>query len=143
VTPKKDVGFFMVLKEEENMSVFEKLDRDWASLPVLATIDGLGLRWAGPLVDRGHEMWLSDMGQAAWGYLEGCGWSEMMPEGGALNADGHLKKEWGVQLAKVARTLAEEGTHAGPESDPERWLAWLCVEMSEPRQLVRVLMGDA
>ncbi len=125
------------------MSFFEKLDRDWAALPVLATIDGLGLRWAGPLLDQGHEMWLSDMGQAAWGYLEGCGWSDLMPEGRALDADGHLKKEWGLQLAKVARRLAEEGTHAGPESDPERWLAWLCVEMSEPRQWVRELMGEA
>ncbi len=73
------------------MSIFSTLDRDWSSLPVLTTLDGLALRWAGPLVDLGHDWWLSDMSQAAWGYLEFCGWAEAMPEGKALDADGNLK----------------------------------------------------
>ena len=46
------------------------LDEAWERLPVVATFDGLGARWLGPLVDLGHEVWLGDLSQGAWGYLE-------------------------------------------------------------------------
>ena len=113
------------------------LDAAWERLPVVATFDGLGARWLGPLVDLGHEVWLGDLSQGAWGYLEGCGWSDLIPAGPMLTRAGKPRAEWAKKLAQAARRLGERGGEAGPENDPERWLSWLCLELSEARGYVQ------
>ena len=115
------------------------LEEAWKRLPVVADFDGLGARWLGPLVDLGHDVWLGDLSQAGWGFLEGCGWTELLPESPMLDDNGEPRDVWKKNLAAAARLLAERGLYSGPEGDPERWLSWLCVELSEPRSYVEGL----
>ncbi|MDP6933398.1 MAG: hypothetical protein QGG40_10810 [Myxococcota bacterium] len=111
----------------------------WRRLPVQLEIRGLGVRWLGPLVDVGHEAWLDDMSQAAWGYLEFCGWAELLPDEPFLVPRGEVSPGWIDGLWAAAERLARQGSGAGPEGDMERWLSWVCFAISEPRAHVRRL----
>ncbi|MBN1335802.1 MAG: hypothetical protein JXB39_07555 [Deltaproteobacteria bacterium] len=109
----------------------------WDRLPVLRTWDGIRVRWLGPLVDLAHDVWLEDMAQAAWGYLEGCGWVTEYEEGGPmLDAKGRVRKAWMRAFGRAVRILADAGRDAGPESDPDRWGSWLAFSLTEPRAVV-------
>jgi hypothetical protein len=116
------------------------LSQAWSRLPILFEIEGLGVRWLGPLVDNGHEQWLGDMSEAAWGYLEFCGWAELVPETPLLNARGEISEAWTRGLHAAAHRLADEGSRAGPESNVEYWLSWLCFALGEPNDYVRELV---
>ena len=111
----------------------------WSRLPVLFKIEENSVRWIGPLVDIGHEQWLSDMSEAAWGYLECCGWAELLPDEPFLMPRGGISKAWKEGLHAAANRLAIEGGYAGPESDAEYWLSWLCFAIGEPNDYVRGL----
>jgi len=119
------------------------LDEAWSRLPVLCRIDGLAIRWVGPLVDLGLDPWLADMAEGAWGHLEDCGWQEIL-EGSSdvLAADGSFHPAWARAFGEAARTLAEAGEYAGPESDPEAWAAWLCFELAKPRAVIERLAEE-
>ena len=39
----------------------------WRRLPVIATVGGIKVRWIGPLVDLGHDVWISEMSGGAYG----------------------------------------------------------------------------
>jgi hypothetical protein len=121
--------------EVEHLPSFEQA---WDRLPVVLTIGGLGVRWVGPLVQLGHDRWLGDLSEAAYGYLLDCGWQEPLDEAGApLDAEGRLRPAWALAFGEAARCLAFEGERAGPESDPERWAAWLAFELGGVHGLVR------
>ena len=116
------------------------LDEAWERLPVVATFDGLGARWLGPLVDLGHELWLGDLSQGAWGYLEGCGWQEALAEcGPMLSPSGDIHAPWSEGFAEAVRLLVAAGEHAGPESRPDRWASWVAWAYTEPHDHVRGL----
>ena len=108
----------------------------WLRLPALGAIAGVPIRWIGPLVEIGID--LGDFSAAAYGYL-GERWLESIRgiEGPFLEDDDQIDPEWASGLLEAARYLAEEGTHAGPENRVERWLAWLCFELSAPHDAVR------
>ncbi len=113
-------------------------DQAWDRLPVALTIGGLGVRWVGPLVQLGYDRWLGDLSEAAYGYLQDCGWREPLDEAGApLDPEGRLRPAWALAFAEAARCLALEGERAGPESDPERWAAWLAFELGGVHGLVK------
>ena len=114
------------------------LEEAWQRLPVVATVDEVDLRWIGPLVDLGHDQWLGDLAQAAWGYLEDCGWHAALAEGGEmLDDDGAIRSEWASAFGRAARRIAEAGTRSGPENDLGRWGSWIAAEMSAPRAYVQ------
>ncbi len=115
------------------------LQEAWSRLPVLFYIEGDSVRWLGPLVDIGHEQWLSDMSEAAWGYLECCGWAELLPDEPFLKPGGVISTAWREGLHAAAHRLAIEGCHAGPESNPEYWLSWICFAIGETHDYVRGL----
>ncbi|GEM_PF-6601278 len=115
-----------------------RIDRAFAALPIIDTFDGLRVRWLGPLVDQGHDAWMGELAEAAWGYLELCGWQAAYGEGGPmLGPDGAVRPTWEGAFGQAARLLAEEGGRAGPEGDPERWAAWLAFELSDPHRWIR------
>ncbi|MFH1469812.1 MAG: hypothetical protein ABIO70_35835 [Pseudomonadota bacterium] len=119
------------------------LEEAWGRLPVLCHIDGLAIRWVGPLVNLGLDPWLADMAEGAWGPLEDCGWQEILEDcGEALAADGSFRPAWAQAFGEAARTLAEAGEYAGPESDPEAWAAWLCFELAKPREAIERLADE-
>jgi hypothetical protein len=43
------------------------------TLPVVARIGRIKVRWLEPMVELGHRMWLSDLSGGALGTLEDCG----------------------------------------------------------------------
>ncbi len=107
------------------------LDEAWDRLPVVCRVGGFGVRWLGPLVELGHDQWMGDLSEAAYGYLEGCGWREALSEGGeVLDSDGKLEQPWSTAFGAAARRLASQGEYSGPESDPERWASWLVFELA-------------
>ena len=109
----------------------------WDRLPVVVTISGLEIRWLGPLVDLGHDVWLGEMSEGAWGFLEGSGWQEVLAEGGPMLTDaGRLRAPWKAAFAEAVRLLAAGGEYAGPESCPHRWASWVAFAHSEPRAYV-------
>lgn len=113
------------------------LDEAWDRLPVVRRIGGLGVRWLGPLVNLGHDRWMGDMADAAWGPLESCGWSEALDRGGPmLDARGRVRRDWALAFRDAVSRLAGAGEYAGPEGDEARWASWLCFEMAEPRAVV-------
>ena len=112
----------------------------YCRLPIAFEIKELAARWVGPLIDVGHDQWLGDMGQAGWGFLEGCGWSEALPsDDDFLKPNGQISKAWQNGLYTAAHRLAERAKYAGPESDPSVWLSWICFEISKPHAYVRAL----
>ncbi len=114
------------------------LEQAWDRLPVVLTIGGIGVRWVGPLVRLGHDRWLGDLSEAAYGYLEDSGWRELLAEAGApLDGAGRLRSAWAFAFGEAARCLALEGERAGPESSPERWAAWLAFESAGVHGLVK------
>jgi hypothetical protein len=123
--------------EYTELEHFPSLDQAWARLPVVMNIGGIGVRWAGPLVRLGHDRWLGDLAEAAYGYLEGCGWRESLSGAGLpLDGEGRLRPSWAAAFGEAARCLASEGERAGPESDPERWAAWLAFELAGVHGLI-------
>ena len=123
--------------EYRKFSMRPALDEAWERLPIITTVNGVGLRWIGPLVDLGHDQWLGELAQAAWGYLEDCGWHEALAEGGdMLDGDGSIRTEWSSAFGRAARSIAEAGACSGPENDLDRWGSWIAAEMSAPRAYV-------
>ena len=126
--------------EYRNHAKRPELHEAWERLPVVVTIEGVKVRWVGPLVDLGHDVWLGDLSNAAWGYLECCGWASVLREAGSmLNGDGEIRDEWATAFGRAARRLADEGSCAGPVSDPNRWGSWIAFAMSEPHRYVKAL----
>lgn len=108
-----------------------RFDEAWERLPVVDRIGGLPIRWVGPLVSIGHDRWLGDLAEAAWGHLDGAtGWTERLEEAGEmLDPDTRrLRPEFARAFADAVDTLAWAGTQAGPTGDPEHWAAWLAWE---------------
>lgn len=106
----------------ERPSFEEAYDR----LPVIARWDGLRVRWIGPLIDLGYEEWADELGTAAWGVLEDCGWMQRFDEcGPLLSPCGKVRRTWTKAFGQAARRLAEEGAYSGFEGDPERVASWL------------------
>ena len=112
------------------------LDTAWVRLPVVRRIAGFEVRYLGPLVDLGLDTWLGEMSQGAYGYLEGSGWMNDLPEGPMLDTAGRVRTAWSGRFKIAVTRLADAGANAGPESDPDRWASWLCFELSEPREVI-------
>ena len=109
---------------------------EFRDLKVRATIDGLGVRWLGPLANA-TSLWLDDMSTAAYGYLEDCGWGTCLRSGPMVTEGGRVSRTWAKGFGEAARRLAEAGSRAGPESDPEAWASWLAFELAEPHAWLR------
>ena len=121
-------------EEYENPGERPSLDEAWDRLPVLRSWDGIHVRWLGPLVELGHDGWLEDLAQGAWGYIEGCGWVSEVEDGGPmLDAKGRIRRAWMRAFGRAVRLLAEAGRYAGPESDPDRWGSWVAFSLTAPR----------
>lgn len=99
----------------------------FSRLPVLLELDGLPVRWVGPLIDRGLDRTLGDLSNAAYGHLEECGWLDAIR---SQPFDPALGPAYATAVATAARRLASDGADQGPESDPEVWIAWLGFELS-------------
>ncbi len=111
----------------------EALDR----LPVVMRADRLELQWLGPMVNLGHDVWMGELANAAWGHLEGCGWQRILADAGPVLApSGRVRTAWAKAFGRAARALADAGGWAGPEGSPHRWASWLAFEMSELRDVV-------
>lgn len=111
----------------------EALDR----LPVVMRVDRLELRWLGPLVNLGHDVWMGELAGAAWGYLEHCGWQEILAEAGdPMGSGGRIRTAWAKEFGRATRALAEAGSYAGPEGSANRWASWLAFEMGDIREIV-------
>lgn len=120
------------------------LEEAWRRLPVVLRLEGLDLRWLAPLVDLGHDQWLGELSQGAWGYLEACGWQQLYDEAGALlTARGKIRKPWARSFAAATQRLAAEGAYAGPERCPHRWASWIAFSHSEPRAHLQALAEQA
>ena len=109
------------------------LEDAWRRLPALGTINNLPIYWVGPLIEAGHDMCLSDMSSAAYTYL-GEQWRDGIPDNDVpfLVDEKSISDEWARGLTSAAKYLVREGWYAGPESRADRWLAWLCFELSQP-----------
>ena len=114
------------------------LEDAWQHLPPLGTINDLAIYWVGPLIEAGHDMCLSDMSSAANTYL-GEQWRDAIPDNDVpfLVDETNISEEWARGLTVAAEYLAREGWYAGPESRADRWLAWLCFELSRPHTAIR------
>ena len=123
--------------EYDDFDLRPDFETAWGRLPVVATIGGIRVRWLGPLVDLGHAVWLSDMSAGAYGYLEDSGWSELLPEGPVTGPSGGIRRTWANGFAAAVERLAEAGSAAGPESDPQRWASWLAFELADLHTVVR------
>jgi hypothetical protein len=123
--------------EYDDFDLRPDFETAWRRLPVLATIGGIKVRWLGPLVDLGHDVWLSELSQGAYGHLEDCGWSDLLPEGSVTGPGGRIRRTWAKGFAAAVEVLAEAGSAAGPESDPERWASWLAFELADLHAVVR------
>jgi hypothetical protein len=107
-------------------------------LPVVMRVDHLELQWLGPLVDLGHDVWMGELANAAWGHLEGCGWQRILADAGdPLAPSGRVRTTWAKAFGRAARALADAGGWAGPEGSPHRWASWLAFEMSDIRDIVK------
>lgn len=113
------------------------LEEAWDRLPVVLQADQLEVRWLGPLVELGHDVWMAELSAAAWGPLEDCGWQDILAEAGdPRDDDGGIRPAWAEAFGRAARALAEAGGYAGPESCADRWASWLAFEMGDIRELV-------
>ncbi len=56
-----------------------------------------------------------------------------------LKPGGEISTAWREGLHAAAHHLAIEGCHAGPESNPEYWLSWICFAIGETHDYVRGL----
>ncbi|TVQ89547.1 MAG: hypothetical protein EA397_15020 [Deltaproteobacteria bacterium] len=107
-------------------------------LPVVLTLQGIPIRWLGPLVSAGYEADLELMSQAAWGYLEDCGWQEPLQDAGPLfDEDGEIRPAYARAFADAAERLAAAGGHAGPESEMIVWGAWLGTNLAQTCAVIR------
>lgn len=107
-----------------------KLGQHWNTLPVLATLGPLKVRWAGPLVDANQAVLLADKSEqtafdADWGV-------ETWPPGAFARDDGSVEPDWARALLDASRELALR--HSGPE---EEWLSWLCFALSGPHGVLK------
>jgi hypothetical protein len=130
---------------EEEYSDWEArpdLNEAWRRLPIVRLLGGFKIRYLGPLIDLGHDVWLSDLSTAAYGYLLQPDWyyrpwTEFIPEGPLLYPTGHPRSEWSRDFRQAVEHLVRAAEVAGPEPDPERWASWLCFELHEPNKLIR------
>ena len=78
------------------------------------------------------------MSSAAYTYL-GEQWREGIPDNDVpfLLDETNISEDWARGLTAAAEYLAREGWYAGPESRADRWLAWLCFELSQPHNAFR------
>jgi hypothetical protein len=107
-------------------------------LPVVMRADHLEIRWLGPLVNLGHDHWVGELSNAAWGYLEDSGWQRMLAGAGpVLTPSGRVRPAWARAFGRAARALADAGGWAGPEGSPHHWASWLAFEMSEIHEVIR------
>lgn len=82
-----------------------------------------------PVVNQGNAMPIGDLAAAAYGFLEGCGWLEVLQSApAALTPEGRVDEDWKAAALDAAQRLALEGASAGPDGDLETWLAWLALE---------------
>ncbi len=129
-----------IFSEDEYRDVWSRPDLREAldRLPVLMRADHLEVLWLGPLVDLGHDVWMGDLANAAWGHLEGCGWQRILAEAGdPVAPSGRIRTAWAKAFGRAARALAEAGGYAGPEGSPHRWASWLAFEMADIREIVQ------
>lgn len=111
-----------------------------ARLPVLLTLDGVPVRWLGPLVNGRQCAAVSEMSNAAWGHLASCGWeAELEGAGELFDAEGEVRPAFARAFAEAARALADEGAMAGPESSVELWAAWLGFELAATHGTLKAL----
>ena len=136
MTSKKPQGPIFTDDEYEDFDQRPDLNAAWDRLPVVRRIAGFGVRYLGPLVDLGLDTWLGEMSQGAYGYLEDSGWMNALPEGPMLDGAGRVRTSWSRSFKVAVDRLAEAGTNAGPESDPDRWASWLCFELAEPCEVL-------
>jgi hypothetical protein len=122
---------------------YAEFDAAWSRLPPIPS-DNLHGRWGGPLVDAGLEQHLSDLSEAAYGYLEHCQWLPAIRQAPAFAVEGRrVDADWVAAITEAAQLLAEAGSISGPESSEEKWLSWLCWELAGPHEwLTEVLEGD-
>ncbi len=115
-------------------SLEEALDR----LPVVMRADRLEVKWLGPMVDLGHDQWMGELSNGAWGHLEGCGWQRILAKAGDPRGAGdRIRTAWAKDFGRAARLLAERGSYAGPEGSAHRWASWLAFEMGDIRDIVK------
>ena len=117
--------------------LWNRLDTALETLPTIINTKGHRVRWIGPLIDRGFQVVLEDMGDAAWGYLEYSGWQDLLPEGDALDPGGRIRPQWLKQLSAAATRLAERGEESGPTGDRDLWMAWLFLSVGSAADLRR------
>jgi len=128
-----------IFTEDEYRDFYERpgLDKALDRLPVVMRVDRLEVKWLGPLVDLGHDVWMGELANGAWGHLEGCGWQRILAEAGdPMGSSGRVRTAWAKEFGRAARTLAENGSYAGPEGSAHRWASWLAFEMSDIREIV-------
>lgn len=107
-----------------------RLGQDWSALPVVATLGGRKVRWAGPLVDANRALLLSDKSEQTafdpdWGVA--C-W----PTASFAQPDGGVSPAWAEALLQAAETLSVR--HRTPA---EEWLSWLCFSLSGPHRVLK------
>ncbi len=136
MTSKKPQGPIFTDDEYEDFDQRPDLNAAWDRLPVVRRIAGFKVRYLGPLVDLGLDPWLGEMSGGAYGYLEDSGWMDALPEAPMLDAAGRVRTSWSRSFKVAVDRLAEAGTNAGPESDPDRWASWLCFELAEPNEVI-------
>jgi hypothetical protein len=128
-----------IFTQDEYRNFYERpsLEEAWDRLPVVMRADRLRVRWLGPLVNLGHDGWMGELANGAWGQLEDCGWQEILAEAGdPMGATGRVRTTWAKAFGRAARTLASNGSYAGPEGCPHRWASWLAFEMGDIRDIV-------
>ena len=125
-------------REYDDFDARPSFDKAWDRLPIVRRIAGLRVRWLGPLVDLGHDRWIGELSDAAWGTLEGCGWQRAIDGAGEMvDRRGRVRAKWAAAFRDAVERLAEEGGYAGPEGDEDRWASWVCFEMAEPRAVIQ------
>jgi hypothetical protein len=116
---------------------WNNLEKKLKESPVIIQSPKYRVHWIGPLMDKGYQLELEDMGTAAWGYLEYSGWQELLPEGSALDSEGRVRSRWMHDLSSAAARLAERGGESGPTGSPQLWMAWLFLSIGTAADLRR------
>jgi hypothetical protein len=127
-------------REYDDFDARPSFDEAWDRLPIVRRIAGLRVRWLGPLVNLGHDRWMGDLADAAWGHLEDCGWQTAMDAAEQmLDKRGRVRPKWAAAFRDAVERLAEGGGYAGPEGDADRWASWVCFEMAEPHAVIEAM----
>ena len=115
------------------------LDEAWKRLPPILHLDGIGVRWVGPLLELGHHFWLGRMNNLGRPVMNYGGWHILATAKPFFDNKGDAHPHAAKVFGRVVRRLTQSGEVAGPTGVAEHWAAWLAFQWVPLHRVVRAL----